>query len=104
MNYSENKSDRKGIEDGEVEELPSSSVDFEAVVIESYAKSMDKSMDEVNELEQLSLRCSDVTHNPAIDLPMDSNESVNMPKKEIGKNSLMHNSITGTDVSDQISN
>ena len=31
----ENKSDRKGIEDGEVERLPSSSVDFEAGIVKT---------------------------------------------------------------------
>ena len=63
--------------------------------VEYYAKSMDKSMDEVNELEQLGFSCSDGTHNPALDLPVDSNECVNMPKKEIGKYSLLHKSLTG---------
>jgi hypothetical protein len=55
---------------------------------------MDKLMDEVYKLEQLGFSCIDGTHNPAIDLPVDSNECVNMPKKEIGKNAPLHNYLT----------
>ena len=35
MNYSENENDRKEVEDDEIEELPESSVDFKAGIVET---------------------------------------------------------------------
>ena len=35
MNYSENEKDRKEVEDDEIEELPESSVDFKAGIVET---------------------------------------------------------------------
>ena len=52
MNYSENENDRKEVEDDEIEELPESSVDFKAGIVETgFEQPCAKSMDKVNELE-----------------------------------------------------
>ena len=103
MNYSENENDRKEVEDDEIEELPESSVDFKAGIVETgFEQPCAKSMDKVNELEQLDLSCNDETRKLVIDLSQNVNKSVILAKKENGNDAMFP--YVDNDDSDQISN